>query len=163
GYVPKTALSIVGIACTGALTIIYWSRMFRDCKRWTLALTIGETTMTLGFCIRISMHKSPDSLGIYILILKSPCASLAQDYVILPRIATWVDGEDCLFLSSNRILRIFVWSDVATFFLQAARGMTAAGARAWETVLRVAVVGLVIQLVSFLTFVRLVVVFGIRM
>lgn len=36
--------------------------------------------------------------------------------------ATYIDAEDCLFLSSRKIVRIFVWSDVFTFWLQASGG-----------------------------------------
>lgn len=60
------------------------------------------------------------------LVLLSPCAFLAQDYMILPRLATWLDAEDCLFFKSRLVVRIFVWSDVVTFLLQmAGSGMTA--------------------------------------
>jgi len=46
--------------------------------------------------------------------------------MILPRLATWLDAEDCLFLKSRRVVRIFVWSDVVTFLLQmSGSGMTA--------------------------------------
>jgi hypothetical protein len=55
-------------------------------------------------------------------ILLSPCAFLAQNYIILPRLATWLDSEDCLFLPSRIIVRLFVWSDVITFWLQGGGG-----------------------------------------
>lgn len=59
-------------------------------------------------------------------ILLSPCGFLATSYVILPRLATWLDAEDCLFLKSRIIVRLFVWSDVITFLLQSSGGgMTA--------------------------------------
>jgi hypothetical protein len=58
--------------------------------------------------------------------LLSPCGFIATEYILLPRIAALIEAEDCLFLSSRKIVRIFVWSDVTTFFLQAAGGgMTA--------------------------------------
>jgi hypothetical protein len=59
-------------------------------------------------------------------ILLSPCGFLAQSYMILPRLATWLDAEDCLFLKSRIIVRLFVWADVVTFLVQASGGgMTA--------------------------------------
>lgn len=95
-----------------------------------LVLCISTTTMAVGFAIRIPEHSNPYSLGLYIIMtmltLLSPCGFLAQNYVILPRLASHLEAEDCLFLSSRKIVRIFVWSDVATFWLQAAGGgMTA--------------------------------------
>ena len=93
------------------------------------------------------MTNDPGSLGIYIMqymvsintslqqscptdlqcILLSPCGFLANSYVILPRLASWLEAEDCLFLKSRIIVRLFVWSDVITFFLQASGGGMTAG------------------------------------
>lgn len=100
--------------------------------------------MLVGFGVRIPMTNDPGSLGIYIVqymvspllnpaetnlqcILLSPCGFLANSYVILPRLASWLDAEDCLFLKSRIIVRLFVWSDVITFFLQASGGGMTAG------------------------------------
>lgn len=55
-------------------------------------------------------------------ILLSPCLFLAQDYMLLPRLARWLDAEASLFLRPSRIVKIFVWSDVLTFLLQAGGG-----------------------------------------
>ena len=107
------------------------------------------TTMAAGFAARIPLTNNPTKLGAFItqqlvsglvwkscrptpadltqFILLSPCAFLAHNYIILPRLAKWLDGEDCLFLSSRKIVRIFVWSDVITFQIQAAGGGMTAG------------------------------------
>jgi hypothetical protein len=121
-----------------------------------LVLCISLLCMTAGFGIRVPMTNNPGSLGIYIgqymvsgthppetgsrlnpsplvsnradsqFILLSPCGFLAQSYMILPRLATWLDAEDCLFLKSRIIVRLFVWADVVTFLVQASGGgMTA--------------------------------------
>jgi predicted lysophospholipase L1 biosynthesis ABC-type transport system permease subunit len=46
--------------------------------------------------------------------------------VLLPRLATWLDAEDCLFLRARIIARLFIGSDICTFLIQAAGGgMTA--------------------------------------
>lgn len=52
------------------------------------------------------------------LTLLSPCGFIATNYIVLPRLATHISSEDCLFLPPRRIVRIFVWSDVITFLLQ---------------------------------------------
>lgn len=95
-----------------------------------LVLCISTTAMAMGLALRVPAHNNPYSLGIYIgstlLTLLSPCGFLAQDYMILPRLATHLDAEDCLFLSSRASVRLFVWSDFITFWLQmAGSGMTA--------------------------------------
>jgi hypothetical protein len=119
-----------------------------------LVLCISSTCMLLGFGIRIPMTNDPGSLGIYIgqymvcllllsqcsstdlqFILLSPCGFLANSYVILPRLASWLEAEDCLFLKSRVIVRLFVWSDVITFFLQASGGgLTAAGSKNMQNI-----------------------------
>lgn len=46
--------------------------------------------------------------------------------MLLPRLATYLSADDCLFLKPRLIARTFVWIDVAVFLLQAAGGgMTA--------------------------------------
>lgn len=54
--------------------------------------------------------------------------------MVLPRLATYLDAEDCLFLRSRWIVRIFVTADVVTFFTQASGGgMAASGGDIAET------------------------------
>jgi hypothetical protein len=47
--------------------------------------------------------------------------------MIIPRLAVWLDAEDCLFLSAGKIVRTFVISDCITFWMQGGGGgLTAA-------------------------------------
>ena len=55
-------------------------------------------------------------------ILLSPCAFLAQDYMLLPRLANWLAAPELLLLKPSIIVRVFVISDVSTFLIQAAGG-----------------------------------------
>lgn len=91
-----------------------------------LVICISTTLMAIGFAVRIPEKSNPYSVGLYIAMtfftLLSPCGFLAQDYMIIPRLASHLGAEDCLFLSSRKIVRIFVWSDGITFFLQASGG-----------------------------------------
>lgn len=50
--------------------------------------------------------------------LLSPCAFLAKDYIVLPRLAAWLGAVDALIIRPSKVLRIFLWSDGNTFFLQ---------------------------------------------
>jgi hypothetical protein len=54
------------------------------------------------------------------LILLSPCAFIAQDYYVLPHMASWIRADDCLYLRPKRIGRIFLTSDCITFVVQLA-------------------------------------------
>ncbi len=51
---------------------------------------------------------------------------MAHNYLLLPRLATWLGAHDCLFLKPRLIARTFIWIDVTVFILQAGGGgMTA--------------------------------------
>jgi hypothetical protein len=50
---------------------------------------------------------------------------LATDYTLLAHLAATFDQEvsdNCMLIRTSRIVKIFVWSDVATFFLQSSGG-----------------------------------------
>jgi hypothetical protein len=53
-------------------------------------------------------------------ILLSSYGLTANCYILVTRLASWVEVEDCLFLRSS--VRIFIWSDVITFALQGIGG-----------------------------------------
>ncbi|OCF59801.1 hypothetical protein L486_02474 [Kwoniella mangroviensis CBS 10435] len=127
GYAPKLGLTYAGIVCYGLLAIAFWARFFaHENQKYMLTLCIGTTTMAIGFGIRIAMTSEPDRLGPYIgttlFTLFSPCTFLAHDYIILPRLAKWLDAEDELFMRASKVTKIFIWSDVFTFWLQGAGG-----------------------------------------
>ncbi|KAJ7253277.1 RTA-like protein, partial [Mycena rebaudengoi] len=96
-----------------------------------------------------------------------PCAFLAIDYMLLSRLAATFDQDvanRCLLIRPSRIVRIFVWSDVATFVLQAGGALAAST----NTVLpnigqRLPIVGLCLQLVSFVFFTITSIIFGWRL
>lgn len=117
----------------------------------------------------------------------APCAFIAQDYYILPHLATWLGAEDCLFLKARLVGRIFLISDGITFFLQlAGSGLTAKAdmANIGNTVsvrtpaltdhfalcqkrsradVQVALIGLIAQLISFGIFMLLGALFIVRL
>ncbi|KAK8864747.1 hypothetical protein IAR55_002003 [Kwoniella newhampshirensis] len=167
GYVPKATLSYVGIACYGLLALVFWFNFFRHGRKYMLTLCISALTMAIGFGIRIPLSTNPTSSGIYIgytlFTLLSPCGFIATEYILLPRIAALIHAEDCLFLSSRKIVRIFVGSDITTFFLQAAGGgMTTAKGNMANIGKWLSLVGLVAQCVSFGIFILLAVMFMVR-
>lgn len=167
--------------------------------------------MTIGFILRIWYHGSPASLGAYIaqtmFLLLSPCAFLAIDCkcfspstptcvheltpradMLLGRLAAAMgeEAEHCLLLPPRRIAKLFVWSDVVTFFMQAAGGgMTAASGSEMAKIgpkvacaqrtphagpvselsalrTQIALAGLALQLVSFSLFTVTLFLYGLR-
>ncbi|BGP38661.1 hypothetical protein JCM10450v2_002611 [Rhodotorula kratochvilovae] len=169
GYTPSVGLSVAGIVLYGASTLALWWMWARTGRKlYMLTLNISMATMTLGFILRIVYNGDPASLGRYIVqymfILLSPCAFLANNYLILSRLsqAMGPDGVHSLFLPAHRIGTIFIWSDVVTFLLQASGGGLTASSNASSTKLgkNIALAGLIIQLISYCLFTALLLVFG---
>ncbi|ORX38218.1 RTA1 like protein-domain-containing protein [Kockovaella imperatae] len=169
GYVPSNTLSIIALVLFGLLALIYWLRFFRQGRhRYMLVLGISTTTMAIGFATRIVFAGNPTSLGIYIitilLTLLSPCGFIALNYVLLPRIASHVGAQDALFIRPRWIARIYVTSDITTFWLQACGGgLTAiqnpniANLGHW-----ISLAALSAQAASFASFTFLAIVFAVR-
>lgn len=121
-------------------TLLTTPGYFRTARgKYMLWTAIGSLMMTLGFIVRIPMNNDPTSIPIYTvqtlvsrdpacpvnhrayasqLILLSPCAFIAQDYYVLPHMASWLETNDCLYLRPAWIGRIFLTSDVITFLVQ---------------------------------------------
>ncbi|KAJ7679732.1 RTA1 like protein-domain-containing protein [Mycena rosella] len=172
GFIPTKTPAIVALALYVLSGIVLWINFFRLGRRpFMLTLTLGMTAMAAGFLLRIVFSNSPDSLGLYIImdmfILLSPCAFLATDYMILARLASTFDKEvveSCLLIRPSRIVRFFVWSDGITFFLQASGGGLTATKNVSTANLgnKITMIGLGVQLASFLLFTVLILVFGWR-
>ncbi|KAJ7359732.1 RTA1 like protein-domain-containing protein [Mycena albidolilacea] len=170
-FVPAVAPALVGLALYALSGIVHWIQLFRIGKPYMLPLPIGMTTMAIGFAVRILVHNSPTSLGLNIgttlLILLSPCLFLALDYVILGRLAGLFGPEvskKCMLIAPTRVATIFVWSDVATFLIQAIGGSMTTSSKIDTINLgnKIVLVGLGVQLASFGLFTTLMIVFGLR-
>jgi len=169
GFIMKVWPAAIGIALYGISAMLHWIHLSRIGQRYMLVLTIGMTCMTLGMIFRIIDSHFPYSLGIYIIedmfILLSPCAFLATDYMLLSRLATSLGrdiADDCLLISSRRITRVFVWSDVITFWIQAAGGGMSTVQSLSKLGTDIVMAGLILQLISFSLFTTLLVMFGFK-
>ncbi|KAJ7828930.1 RTA1 like protein-domain-containing protein [Mycena olivaceomarginata] len=170
--IPAVLPAVVALALFGLSGIALWIQFFRIGRNaYMLPLTIGMTAMAGGFAVRILVHNSPTSLSINItttlLILLSPCLFLALDYMILGRLAGMLGSEvasKAMFIAPTRVAKIFVWSDVATFVIQALGGsmLTSHDADKQNLGNKIILIGLALQLASFALFMSLVVVFGFR-
>ena len=101
--------------------------------------------------------------------MKTACAYLAQNYMLLKRLSLSLSPQvasDCLLLSPTRLSKIFVWSDVITFLLQGTGGSFSAVAGKSATMAnvgeKVTTVALILQLASYLAFCTILTTFGVR-
>ncbi|KAJ7183400.1 RTA1 like protein-domain-containing protein [Mycena filopes] len=169
GFVPKKAPAVFALALYAISAAIHWTHFFAASPRrpFMATLPLGMTFMATGFVLRILYSNPPFTLGKYIamdlFILLAPCLFLATDYMILSHLATTFDEkvtDRCLLIRHSRIVKIFVWSDVSTFFLQSAGGgMSTSNPTLGNTI---ALTGLVVQALSFLFFSIVLAVFGLR-
>ncbi|KAE9395967.1 RTA1-domain-containing protein [Gymnopus androsaceus JB14] len=169
GFIMKTWPAIIGIVLYGLSGAIHWIHFFRIGQRYMLTLTIGMTCFTFGLIMRVVDSHSPYSLGIYIVedffVLLSPCAFLATEYMLLSRLATSLGqdiADDCLLIPARRITKLFVWSDVITFWIQASGGGLSVNQKLSSVGTKIAMVGLILQLLSFALFTIMLIAFGFR-
>jgi len=173
GFVPKKSLSYIALILYGISGLIHWIHFFTVPPRhpFMLTLPLGMTAMTAGFILRVLYANPPFTLGKYIVmdlfILLSPCLYLATDYMLLSHLARTFDEEvanRCLLIRHSRITKIFVWSDATTFFLQSSGGGLTAMKNANLANLgnKIALIGLVLQAVSFGLFTIVLIVFASR-
>ncbi|KAF7344190.1 hypothetical protein MVEN_01709400 [Mycena venus] len=174
GFVPKKSLSYIAFFSYGISGLVHWIHFFSVPPRrpFMITLPLGMTAMAAGFVLRVKYANPPFSLGTYVImdlfILLSPCFYLATDYMLLSHLATTFDEEvstRCLLIRHSRITKIFVWSDVATFLLQSGGGGLTAmkNAKLADLGNKIALVGLILQAVSFGLFTTVLVVFAWRM
>lgn len=52
------------------------------------------------------------------MLSEQPCAFIATDYMILGRLATYLDCQGLLLIRPQRIAKIFVISDITTVLVQ---------------------------------------------
>ncbi|KAJ7780593.1 RTA1 like protein-domain-containing protein [Mycena maculata] len=154
--------------------LIHWIHFFtvKPIRPFMLSLTLGMTAMTTGFALRVVYTYPPFTIGKYIawdlFILLSPCLFLAANYTLLAHLAATFDKEvtdRCLLIRSSRIVKLFVWSDVTTFFLQSSGGgLTATKNNPSIANIgnKIVMIGLILQAVSYLLFTCVLIVFGWR-
>ncbi|KAG2141758.1 RTA1-like protein [Suillus bovinus] len=158
GYIANNALTAVAFAYVLLVVLIQTYQIIRNGGRFMLSMVIGEYIYALGFAFRFALHYNPDSLEIFIsedlMIVLSPCFFIAANYALLGRLAREIDCAHHVLLPVKRLTLIFVLSDVITFVIQAggASLSTSKVQSAATTGLHIFLVGLIMQLVSFIFF-----------
>jgi hypothetical protein len=134
--VPGNVITGLLYAILGSLFSYY---IIRHKTNWALCLPIGAFASSLGFFLRLAMDPKDISLPLYvaqnILIIVSPCAFLAFNYMLYGRFVTVIDPQfgsnkphtrmeksRYSFMPPRIVGRTFVLSDVATFLIQVAAG-----------------------------------------
>ncbi|CAE6477716.1 unnamed protein product [Rhizoctonia solani] len=155
-YTPnKTAAVIAGglyMFTAGAMCVWgtrYWGR-------YMLSMIIGSACYAGGLFLRLLVAEDMESVMKYatmnLVILLSPCGFIAGVYMLLGRLAIHLDATEYLLIRPNILTKVFVISDVLTFFMQAAGGGMTAGDNANMRNIgsKVFLIGLIAQLISFL-------------
>ncbi|KAF8529137.1 RTA1-like protein [Hysterangium stoloniferum] len=161
-YIASNALTAVAFTLYLLTAVIMTYFMYRRGARFMAAMVIGAYTMSLGIAMRFGLHSQPESKGIYIveylLVVLSPCAFIAADYVLLGRLSHTLGMGEHLLISPRRITRVFVASDITTFLIQAAGGSisisggTSGDPSKSKTGSNIFLTGLALQLASFACF-----------
>ncbi|TFK45804.1 RTA1-domain-containing protein [Heliocybe sulcata] len=160
-YYPNKAAAVIfaGLYLITGLVIFRHVRSYGD--SWGMCLPIGIICMVIGYTVRfveVISDSFKDSIGMYsfqtFFILCSPAAFLAFNYTLYGRVVVQCIGSQYSIIRPERIAKIFVISDVTTFFLQAIGGGLSATSNANMTKLgtKLAIVGLVAQGVSYAFF-----------
>ncbi|KAF9268030.1 RTA1-like protein [Marasmius fiardii PR-910] len=155
-YIASNVLTAVAfflaVALLQTLCMVKWG------AKYMLAMTIGAYTFAFGISTRFGLHLHPQSKGLYIVqylfVVLSPCAFIAAVYILLGRLTRHLDCDKHLLVSPRKITMVFVSSDVITFLVQAAGGGTTT-ANDPDLILigsRLFLVGLALQLGSFVLF-----------
>jgi len=158
-YIASNVLTAIAfsLVMAVALTQTFWTYKYR--AKFMLAMTIGCYTFALGLATRFGMHVHPESKGIYIaeylFTVLSPCAFIAAEYVLLGRLARYLEADRHLLVNPRRITIVFISSDITTFLIQAAGGSVSIASNTPSVILagsHIFLAGLVLQLASFLVF-----------
>ncbi|KLO17830.1 hypothetical protein SCHPADRAFT_936671 [Schizopora paradoxa] len=159
-YEPSTPLAVVSgaVFVTISASLLYRLVLRRDW--WGLCLPIGVSAYASGFALRPVVKHHSDSTGLFIamqlLIITSPATFLAFNYIVYGRfIRNRIGRGYCLFRPTS-IAKIFVFSDVLTFMIQGAGGGIETSRSNGKLGTNILLLGLILQIVSYLFFVTLI-------
>ncbi|KAI9632891.1 RTA1 like protein-domain-containing protein, partial [Dioszegia hungarica] len=128
----------------------------------------GATIMAFGYLCRFSRRTGINAWSwlfeTFQFLLLSPCAFLAQVYVLLPHLAEALEAEDCLPIGGRALKWIFISADIITVLAQlAGTALTITFGDLVEIGKWVVTGGLWVQLVFFLTFMVIFSIFASRL
>ncbi|KAG7096893.1 hypothetical protein E1B28_004299 [Marasmius oreades] len=164
-YIASDTLTAIAFSLILAVALSQTWCMVKWGAKYMLAMTIGAYTFAFGISVRFGLHLHPQSKGLYIVeylfVVLSPCAFIAAVYVLLGRLARYIECDKHLLVSPRKITLVFVSSDVMTFLIQAAGGGTTT-ANDPDLIMigsRIFLAGLALQLASFVVFSMIYIIF----
>ncbi|OXG79187.1 integral membrane protein [Cryptococcus neoformans A2-102-5] len=168
-YVPNKALNCLGAALFFIVAAVLTFCSFRRKANYFLCLIIGAWFEGAGFVLRVLLRDNLHNLNLYIVanlfIVLSPCAFIAGDYILFGRLVQFLEAHHYIRpFKARHISWIFIASDIITFLIQGAGGgLSASGSNdSAELGANLFLAGITIQMVSFIFFSCVWILFGIR-
>ncbi|KAK5808233.1 RTA1 like protein-domain-containing protein [Linnemannia elongata] len=138
-YQPHVAANIAFGLIYAILGGIFSWRIHRHKNKWALCLPIGAVASAIGFFCRPAIDPKNLIVPLFvfqnILVIATPSAFLAFNYMLYGRLITAIDpqfGTDgsqsrmeksrYSFIPPRIVGRAFIWSDISTFLIQVAAG-----------------------------------------
>ncbi|KAK6209284.1 hypothetical protein LQW54_006388 [Pestalotiopsis sp. IQ-011] len=159
---PSLAAAVVFVSLFAITTILHLVQLIRKRTWYFIPFVIGGIFETIGYIGRtVSATQTPNwTLNPYIiqtlLLLIAPALFAASVYMILGRIVRLVDGAPHSIIPVQWLTKIFVATDVISFFMQGAGGGMLSSAKnqsGLELGENIIIGGLVVQLVGFSVFI----------
>lgn len=167
-YKPNKAVNLVVGAVYVAWALAFavhqlrWRSRSAPGWRWGWVLPGGCIFSGIGYFIRPQIDPCDFKLGTFIgqqmLIILSPWFFIAFNYAIFGRAITATREPRLSWIAPDKVSKIFVWSDVITFWIQGgAGGLQAKQGPLQVWVSRIFLVGVGLQALSYCIFTSLVV------
>jgi len=155
-YHPSIPVAGVAGGVYSLVALLLFIVLIRSRTWWGLCLPIGTIAEAAGFITRIFLIKHPNTMGLLIvsqiLIVCSPAAFLAFNYVLVGRLLKVRIGGHHSPIRSDRLSTIFVISDVSTFMIQAAGSSLMSKSSSTSVGQKIWLVGLILQACSYFVF-----------
>ncbi|RFN46025.1 hypothetical protein FIE12Z_9713 [Fusarium flagelliforme] len=162
-YVPSLPGAIAFTVAFLLITAAQGYRMFRGKHWFTIPFFIGGICEVLGYIFRALAYNATNSLAIYIMqslfLLLPPVFFAATLYMVYSRIVRAVGGEEFSLITVRKTTRLFVIGDFITFNIQGNGGGLLANQKLANIGKIIVIVGLIAQIILFLAFVIICVVF----
>ncbi|KAJ3163471.1 hypothetical protein HDU86_000050 [Geranomyces michiganensis] len=167
-YDPSIPLAIIGGIAFAALFVAHTIRAWRFRSRYMAIMLVVCGMEVVGFAARVySINHLTDRTAVIVSsigLIIPPVLSCAALYMIFGRFIHYI-GNQYSFLRGNLVAVVFIVSDVVTFLVQVYGATALVGSNTGPDVERgrkILMVGLVIQIVSFVVFVIAIIAFHLR-
>ncbi|KFY46782.1 hypothetical protein V495_02257 [Pseudogymnoascus sp. VKM F-4514 (FW-929)] len=167
GYLPSLAAACIFVVLFGASTVWHSVLIYKHRTWYFIPLFMGGIFEIVGYISRAVSNKQMPNLtiGPYVvqtlLLLVAPALIAASIYMILGRIIASVDGESYSLIRKRWLTKVFVTSDVVTFFIQLGGAALLASSHASQSKIgsHIVLAGLLLQIIIFGFFVVVLFVF----